>query len=112
MDTTESLQIIRKLADGVNPYTGKRFKATSSYQQPDTVRALYAAIQALEHNQRVAKRQINGFGNAGKPWIDSEEQELIDAHEAGKSIGQLARLHQRSKGAIRARLVKIGILES
>lgn len=108
MDTSESIQIIRKLADGINPYTGKKLKDVSPYQHPDTVRALYAAIRAFEDIQKL---QSSRSGNAGNPWSKSEEQQLIDAHEAGKSIGQLAKIHQRSKGAIQSRLDKLGILE-
>ena len=62
MDISDSLKIIRKLADGISPYTGKEFSATSAYQHPQTVRALYVAIHALERSQ------TQKFAKSGVHW--------------------------------------------
>jgi len=40
MELDRAKEIIKALADGVDPYTGERFPADSPYQQADTVRAL------------------------------------------------------------------------
>ena len=46
--------------------------------------------------------------NAGRPWSAGEDALLAQAHEAGMTIAELARAHERTTGAITARLVKLG----
>ncbi len=48
MDKLESLKILKQLAEGIDPYTGEILPDRSPYQQPQTVRALFQAIIALE----------------------------------------------------------------
>lgn len=111
MNTKKSLKIINMLADGVDPHTGEKFPLKSTYQQPDIVRALHAAIRALERVQELEdRREPNGPGNAGCPWDKAEERRMAQAFEAGKSIGEIAKKHKRTEGAIRARLIKLGYL--
>ena len=49
MDIDQATELIRKLADGVDPTTGERLPPSSVYQQADTVRALHlaSAVQGL-----------------------------------------------------------------
>lgn len=47
----------------------------------------------------------------GKPWTADEEARLAAAHEGGATPAELAELFQRSKGAVNARLVRLGLLE-
>ncbi len=111
MDIPTALEIVNALADGINPYTGEIFPPDSPYQHPDTVRALYKAIQALERLKKRQSRQRNLPENAGKPWSEEEEQQLITGHDSGLSTQELATRHKRTKGAIRSRLVKLGRIE-
>ena len=48
MERSNALRIINSLANGVNPATGEIFAADSPYQHPDTVRALFEAVRALD----------------------------------------------------------------
>ena len=48
MHAGDAITILRALADGIDPYTGERLPNESPYQRLQTVRALYAAIKALE----------------------------------------------------------------
>ena len=111
MNITQSLEIIRSLADGVNPYTGKQFKAISAYQKPDTIRALHIAICALEKVHKNEVRQKNLPINNGMIWELSEVNKLIKAFDAEIPIKKIASNHQRTEGAIRARLVHLGKIE-
>ena len=108
MDTTKSLEIIRALADGVDPHTGEEFSADSPYQHPQTIRALFVATQALERVKKAGDRQQRLPDNAGKAWADEEDHRLVLAFDSGKTVKQLAEEHQRTEGSIRSRLVKHG----
>jgi hypothetical protein len=48
--------------------------------------------------------------NRGSAWSDDEDAELKQAFAAGLSIERIAANHGRSKGAIRSRLKKHGLL--
>jgi hypothetical protein len=111
MERDKVLGILKALADGVDPGTGEQFPAGSPYQDSDTVRALYYAIQALVNPARTeghSATQKDQPENAGRPWSDEEEAQLGQAFESGKSVLDLAKEHKRSRIAIEARLVKLG----
>ncbi len=42
----------------------------------------------------------------GQPWTKDEDQKLRAAWQAGKTVAELAKIHDRSAGAITARLEK------
>ena len=48
--------------------------------------------------------------NAGKPWMAIEDDKLRDEFASNVSIGAIAKEHGRSYGAIRARLIKLGLI--
>lgn len=108
MQTSEALNIIRALADGINPITGEVLEEDSLCQNPQIIRALFAAAQALEKPQERPKREENLPANAGQSWESEEEQRLCAEFDAGLSVNQLAQKHQRTNGSIQSRLVKLG----
>jgi len=110
MDTAKSLEIIRTLANGVDPYTGEEYPIDSPYQHPQTIRALFVAVQALERVKKAGDWQRQLPDNAGKAWEDEEDQRLVSAFDSGKSSKQLAEDHQRT-ASIRSRLLKLGKLQ-
>lgn len=117
MERSKTIEILKTLAEGVDPASGQPFPAGSAWQQPDTVRALFSAVQALESSApRAAAKpaspgkaavEKNAPGNAGMPWSKEEDARLAQAYDAGKSIEELALAHQRSQWAIEARLVRM-----
>lgn len=112
MERETALKIIQQLANGTDPHTGEVFRADSPYQHPDTVRALFVAVRALEGAPAPAKQRAAGNEkaplNAGKPWSSDEDQALAAAFDAGKQIPELADQHQRSRFSIEVRLSKLG----
>ena len=108
MDTDTALEIIRALADGIDPLTGEVFPDDSIYQQPQVIRALFTAMQVLEYQQKRGERQRQLPHKAGIAWATEEDEKLSEAFDQGKSIQELARMHERTHGAIQSRLVKLG----
>lgn len=110
MEKSEALRIIRALADGVHPVTGEVFPKYGPYQDPQIVRALFAAAEALEQTDKKPRPDMPG--NAGRPWSELEDKALCQDFDAGMTIQQLTQKHQRTKGAIRSRLEKKGKWEA
>lgn len=108
MEISKALEIIKALSDGVDPFTGEIFPPDSPYQHPETVRALFKALDALERMQQREKRQKSLPENAGKPWSEEEDKLLMDQFDKGVSLKELSRNHERTEGAIKSRLIKLG----
>lgn len=125
----KALLILKNLASGVDPYTGLSISDKSPYQNAQTVRALFMAIEALKNSSTadlptVVKTDVmttsvttgtlssKTLGNARKLWKAEETRNLLKAYNSGLSLDQLALKHQRSKGSIKKRLIKLGKLKA
>ena len=116
MEKEHALKILNALANGVHPATGEVFAADSAYQHPDTVRALFEAIRALEGSRPMAagsgeRKSAEMPANTFVRWTPEEEERLAAGFDAGRSSAELARLHNRSRAAIEARLLKLGKID-
>jgi hypothetical protein len=117
MDNEQAADIVRQLADGLDPRTGEPLAQDSPCQHPQVVRALFVARQALDRatatgrnsqeNQEDPKKNPDAE-HAGLPWSEEEDRELADGHDTGTPVKDLALRHKRTVGAIQARLVKLG----
>ena len=120
MEKEQALRILNALANGVHPATGEKFAADSPYQHPDTVRALFEAMRAVEGGGGGAqtpapapeRKPALPQSGSGSRWSGEEEQRLANAFDAGRTVDELARAHQRSRAAIEARLVRLGRLDA
>ncbi len=118
MEREQALRILNALANGVHPATGEKFAADGPYQHPDTVRALFEAMRAVEGGavptpapERKAAPSMPQSG-PGSRWSAEEEQRLATAFDAGRTVDELARAHSRSRAAIEARLVRLGKMDA
>ena len=120
MEKEQALRILNALANGVHPATGEKFAADSPYQHPDTVRALFEAMRAVEGGSTQASAPIPAAqrrpalpqSGSGSRWSQEEEQRLVSAFDAGRTVDELARAHGRSRAGIEARLVRLGKLDA
>lgn len=108
MNSTQALHVVESLANGVDPETGEVYPADSPYQRAHIVRALFVARQALETAVSQESRVARLPSNTGKPWAPEEDDRLVAAFDEGKSMVELARAHDRTRGSIQARLIKLG----
>jgi len=117
MDASEALTILQILADGVDPQTGEVFPDDSTFQHPQTIRALFVAIRALEESEqrrkRDERRKIEKHlpENAGKPWERTEDEEVCRDFDAGMTVKQISEKHKRTEGAIQSRLERLGKIQ-
>lgn len=119
MERLQTLTILNALANGIHPATGQQFPADSPYQHPDTVRALFTAVRALENTSTRAEPATSPKAraaavptNIGSRWTPEEEQRLTAGFDAGKRVSELAAQHGHSIAAIEARLLKLGKIDA
>ena len=122
MNKEQTLRILNALANGIHPATGEKFGADSPYQHPDTVRALFEAMRAVESAGSAAAataaapaaepRPARPESGSGSRWTPEEEQRLVSSFDTGRTVDELARAHNRSRAAIEARLVRLGKMDA
>lgn len=126
MNKEQTLRILNALANGIHPATGEKFGADSPYQHPDTVRALFEAMRAVEGAGEAApassastsaapaaeRRPAMPESGSGSRWTSEEEQRLVNSFDTGRTVDELARAHSRSRAAIEARLVRLGKMDA
>lgn len=115
MQREHALRILNALANGIHPATGEKFGADSPYQHPDTVRALFEAMRAIESQQPpqpVQQQRPAADKVSGTRWTPEEEQRLAASYDSGRTVDECARAHNRSRAAIEARLVRLGKMDA
>ncbi len=105
MQMTEVIEVVEELAMGRDPDTGELLPADTEFAQPRAIRALFLALDVLRARARRGAR-------AGQPWSVEDEARLAASHASGKSPKECARLLERTPGAVKARLVKLGLLDA
>ncbi len=50
--------------------------------------------------------------NAGKPWSDEENRQVVESYDAGKTLKEIAGDHRRTEFAIQSRLIKLGRIQA
>jgi len=120
MEREQTLRILNALANGVHPATGEKFAADGPYQHPDTVRALFQAMRAVEGSGTPVaepapapeRKPALPHSGSGSRWTPEEEQRLAVGFDAGRTVDELARAHGRSRAGIEARLVRLGKMDA
>lgn len=133
MKRSDALTMLRRARDGRDPTNGGPLPPDHPFQQPDVVRALFVAVDALE---RVSgERQVGDAGsrgaddtggaegdgdpaerrprkprppNTGRPWSDEDDRRLVEAFDGGAEERELAEAFGRSRSSVRARLIRLG----
>ena len=104
--------IVQALAEGRDPQTGTKLAGEGPWSNPDVIRALFLAGAALEREARRPRHRPEAAlpAAAGAPWTPDEDARLKDEFESTTDLAVLAERHARTRGAISARLVRLGLL--
>ena len=103
MDIIRAREIIRTLANGIDPITGEVLPDESVYNSPEVIRALFVILESCSNED------LNPLRNAGKPWAKVEDDLLRSEFAAGMRVSDMARDHGRTRGAIESRLDHLGL---
>jgi len=121
MELDKAKEIVKVLANGINPASGEILPAVSPYNDSDVIRALFTILESLnaikKPKQTIEQKQEENI-NAGRPknaglvWTDELKMEVASKFRNGSSIDELAKYLERTKGAIVSELEKQGLIES
>ncbi len=106
----EARQMVRLLAQGINPVTGEMLPDESPYNTPSVIRALFSVLDITD-DVRTDKPPRDRPEMHGKPWTAEDRERLAAAYLTGESENSLAEVFRRTRGGIRAELIRQGLIE-
>lgn len=111
MDQQCAKEIIHCLADGIDPLTGEVLAPNHVCNQPDVIRALHIAEQAL---QKDLSRPEDGpwHKEYGKVWSQKEIDLLATLFDRQYTVAQMSKQLGRSESGVRAKLVRLGKIQN
>ena len=68
-------------------------------------------IEGVSFDRVGYNRKMNRPDGAGASWTEEEDSQLDEEYNSGMKISEIAKAHDRTNGAIRARLKKHGLIE-
>jgi hypothetical protein len=99
--------ILRTLAEGFDPRSGNELPEGGILSDSEVIRALLAGARALEETAEGSRRVLPE--GAGLPWTPEEDARLLQEFDSGTTdIPALSALHDRTRGALFARLRRLG----
>lgn len=104
MDIIRAKEIVRALAEGVDPTTGEVLPKKSVYNSPEVIRALFKILEATNNIE-----EEDPLRNAGKQWSDAEDSCLRAEFESKMKLADIAKEHGRTYAAIESRLAHLGL---
>jgi hypothetical protein len=107
-----SRQVLQALIQGADPETGSELPSDTVLNRVDVVRALLAAIEALDSVSARALRRAQLPESVGKSWSEGEVRQLKEEFAGGESVRDIASKHGRTVRAIEARLERLGLLRT
>ena len=110
MDIERAKELLKSLAEGIDPLTGEVLPKDHVCNQSEMIRALYFVLGELDGAKtKPAKAQPE---NAGKPWTPDDDAHLCQMFDDGATRRGMREYFKRSGGAIEARLVRLGKIDS
>ncbi len=103
---TQYIDILAALSEGVNILSGEIIEGL------DEELRLYLFEMSLYFDSKLKtkERLEEKYPNHGKKWMEQEDKQLLEEYNQGKTIKELSLLYERGEGAIRSRLIKLGIV--
>lgn len=115
MTTDRAIEILRCMANGIDPITGEILKEDHLCNSPEVIRALYTAIQAMSGAENGDESRIVRKSeklNAGRPWTDADLDALKRMYQDGDSMDLIcAKLQRRERGVLK-QLERLGLTEN
>jgi hypothetical protein len=105
-------QIIRHLAEGIDPTTGEVLEGSGPLNSPVVIRALYSLLAETEGKTRRTRSERSMPENFGKPWSEADRTYLQQSYLGGVPEAELAQTLKRTKGGISSELIRLGLKEA
>jgi hypothetical protein len=103
--------ILAALASGDHPFTGMPLPEDHVLRDPRVQQALATAAAALDPDMGDGPG-ADDDERQGAAWGEDEVRRLVEAFDRGDSPADMSKAHGRTRGAIRSRLVYLGLVQA
>ena len=110
MKNAAAASVLQALIEGHEPASEVPLPSECVIHRADVMRALLAAVTALDRAEVRAQRRALLPDNVGKAWTGDEDTRLAEAFKAGQSPQEIAKRHRRTLRAVEARLQRMGLI--
>ncbi|MBQ8196885.1 MAG: DUF1351 domain-containing protein [Clostridia bacterium] len=114
-------EILSYVASSINPYTGEVITGIDDYLKnkiieiankfENALRGVSAPSIEKKSELKTKQQRDEKFPMAWEKWTEEEESRLVKEFNQGLSVDEIASMHNRKEGGIRARLKKLGLIE-
>ena len=114
MKLEEVKKVLKALASGIHPETGEVLSEDSVINSPLVIRALHAALKALD-TDLVKSIKTPGKDKPlkhGRTWSERDETELNRLFDTKMQVKEIAQTLNRTAVSVAGRLVKLGRIEN
>jgi len=115
MELERAKEVLKILADGIDPTTGEILPNTDIINNPEVIRALHVAVRAIDKELWFQKKRTSANtqnSNSGKSWTREEDMTLCQMFDSGSTKKEIRNHLKRTDRAIAARLVRLGVISS
>lgn len=102
INNVDLLNYINSLLVGVDPFTGELLERDHIINRSQTKEILMLSKRIIEKRNAGDKPKL-----AGVKWTKNEDEQLKKEYLAQISVDEIARIHQRTTGAIYSRIIKL-----
>ena len=92
-----------RFLDAIREYLGEKPENDIGAPEPEVIPR--GSSRRAEYNRRMSRPD-----GAGAAWTEEEDAQLDEEYRSGMKISEIAKKHDRTRGGIRARLKKHGII--
>lgn len=97
------IKTLQSLSEGVNPYTGEIMSGFDDKLRND----LFEIILYFDKKTKREVERKEKYNNAGQPWSNEEDDQLIEEYNNKISLKEISKIHNRTTGAIKLRLLHL-----
>lgn len=99
------IEILQGLSEGVDTTTGEVVEGLGQ----NVKLQLFEMSLYFDERLRAREKLEEDYSHNGQKWTAQEDAALLTEYEEGKIVDELAEMHCRTPGAIRSRLIKLGV---
>ena len=101
------ISILQGMSEGVDVITGEVIEGLSE----DVKLQLFEMSMYFDERLKSREAQDSRYPKHGLKWTSEEDEQLLSEYREGRTIKEISEIHNRSNGAIRSRLLGLGVLE-
>lgn len=106
MNYETAIEVLESVASRLSGKSG----GECPFSREEVMNAFQIATNSIEHVRNAESRRKALPERAGERWTAAEDTEIREAFLAEEKVSHIAERHQRTRGSIQSRLIKLGLI--